>query len=285
MAMQPAIASQNGRGVWLYNQLPANASQISSLQRLRLFFADSLLMPRSAVEAPQLTLRSAGLIACTASVSVFREWLWQNRWQTFFIIVFILFIFSAGFRRGGVIGLCDWPRPLTLVPRAEKKGYDPGSGLWTEREKAERGGAGSRYHWTTPQSAPIVPLATPLNDGCRGKCVYGSSWAHYSTHVSDRCDSGQNKTHTFSKREQKSFSAYHKRPALMQPVCTAVSTLCHAGHPCCVDVCNDCGKMRLYTPIRSKTTALPRCARQPQCAAKTLKSAAQRWWISWKKEP
>ncbi len=46
----------------------------------------------------------------------------------------------------------------------------------------------------------------------------------------------QNKTHTFSKREQKSFSAYHKRPALMQPVCTAVSTCCHtgrglAGHP------------------------------------------------------
>ncbi len=27
--------------------------------------------------------------------------------------------------------------------------------------------------------------------------------------------------HTFSKREQKSFSAFHKRPALMQPVCTA----------------------------------------------------------------
>ncbi len=30
MAMQPAIARQNGRGVWLYNQLPATASQISS---------------------------------------------------------------------------------------------------------------------------------------------------------------------------------------------------------------------------------------------------------------
>ncbi len=29
MAMQPAIARQNGRGVWLYNQLPATASQIS----------------------------------------------------------------------------------------------------------------------------------------------------------------------------------------------------------------------------------------------------------------
>ncbi len=30
MAMQPAIARQNGRDVWLYNRLPATASQISS---------------------------------------------------------------------------------------------------------------------------------------------------------------------------------------------------------------------------------------------------------------
>ncbi len=30
MAMQPAIARQNRRGVWLYNPLPATASQISS---------------------------------------------------------------------------------------------------------------------------------------------------------------------------------------------------------------------------------------------------------------
>ncbi len=30
MAMQPAIAHQNGRGVWLYNSPPATASQISS---------------------------------------------------------------------------------------------------------------------------------------------------------------------------------------------------------------------------------------------------------------
>ncbi len=35
--------------------------------------------------------------------------------------------------------------------------------------------------------------------------------------------------HTFSKREQTSFSFSHKDPALMQPVCTAISTPCHAG--------------------------------------------------------
>ncbi len=100
-----------------------------------------------------------------------------------------------------------------------------------------------------------MPLATPHNAGCRGKCVFGY-----------RCDSGQNKTHTFSKREQKYFSAYHKHLALMQPVCTTVSTPCHpgwglAGHPRCVSVGNDYGKTRLYSSIRSKTTALPQCAR------------------------
>ncbi len=52
----------------------------------------------------------------------------------------------------------------------------------------------------------------------------------------------------------------------MQPDCTAVSTPWHtgrglAGHPRCVSVGNQHGKMRLFTPIRSKTTALPRCAR------------------------
>ncbi len=103
----------------------------------------------------------------------------------------------------------------------------------------------------THQAASNVPLATPLNAGCRGKCVF---------------DSGQNKTHTFSKREQKSFSAYHKHPALMQPVCTTVSTPCHtgrdlAGHPRCVSMGNGYGKTRLYSSIRSKTTAFLRCTR------------------------
>ncbi len=56
-------------------------------------------------------------------------------------------------------------------------------------------------------------------------------------------------------------------PDLMQPVCTTVSSPCHAGrslagHPRCVSVGNEYGNMRLYTPIRSKTNALPRCVRQ-----------------------
>ncbi len=52
----------------------------------------------------------------------------------------------------------------------------------------------------------------------------------------------------------------------MQPVCTAVSTPCNtgrglAGHPRFVNVGDDYGKTSLYTPICSKTTALPLCAR------------------------
>ncbi len=67
------------------------------------------------------------------------------------------------------------------------------------------------------------------------------------------------------KKRAKIFSAYHKRPALMQPVCTAISTLCHAGrglagHPRCVNVGNDYGKTR-FAQICSKTIVLPRCAR------------------------
>ncbi len=53
MAMQPIIARQNGRGVFLCKQLPATTSQISSLQRRIPFFADSLLTAGSAVEMPQ----------------------------------------------------------------------------------------------------------------------------------------------------------------------------------------------------------------------------------------
>ncbi len=52
----------------------------------------------------------------------------------------------------------------------------------------------------------------------------------------------------------------------MQPVFIAVSTPCHvarglAGHPRCVRVGKGYSKTRLYSPIRSKATIFPRCAR------------------------
>ncbi len=61
-------------------------------------------------------------------------------------------------------------------------------------------------------------------------------------------------------------SKFHLLPTIsVQPVFRSVSTSCHAvralaGYPRCVRVGNDYDKMRLYTPIRLKTTALPRCA-------------------------
>ncbi len=53
----------------------------------------------------------------------------------------------------------------------------------------------------------------------------------------------------------------------MQSVFTDISKSCLtgrglAGHPRCVRVGNHYGKTRLYSPICSKTTALPQCARQ-----------------------
>ncbi len=89
------------------------------------------------------------------------------------------------------------PRPKIALDRVPQKSS------WTARQKEE--GPESRYRWTTQQAASIVFLAAPLNAGRRGKCVHGSSRANYSAQVSDRCDSGQNKRHTFSKRERKSF--------------------------------------------------------------------------------
>ncbi len=115
-----------------------------------------------------------------------------------------------------------------------------------------------------PSKQPLLCLSAPHLALGAEQSVFMDP--HYRASVSDRCDSRQNETHTFSKREQKLFSAYHKHPAFMQPICTAVSTPCHAGrglagHPRCVNVGNDYGKMRLYTPIRSKTTVLQWCVR------------------------
>ncbi len=120
-----------------------------------------------------------------------------------------------------------------------------------------------------------MPLVTPLSAGCRGKCVIDSLRARFSAWVSDRFDIDKIK-HTFSKREQISSSAYHKHLALMQTVFRAYSTSCYtgrglAGHLRRVRMGNVYNKMRLFTPIRSKTTTLRRCghhhsAQQGRCS-------------------
>ncbi len=116
------------------------------------------------------------------------------------------------------------------------------------------------------QPASNPQAATPFNAGCRGKCVYGSSWAYYSAQVSDRCD-GIQKKHIHFQKESKNLllptisvlplsrqSAQPFQPLAMQAeawrTIPGVSTLV-----------TYYGKMRLYTPIRLKTTALPWCPR------------------------
>ncbi len=89
------------------------------------------------------------------------------------------------------------PRPKIALDPAPQK-YS-----WSARQKEE--GPESRYRWTAPQEASNVPLATSLSVGCRGKNVFGSSQAHYSAQVSDRCDSGQNKKHMPFQKESKNL--------------------------------------------------------------------------------
>ncbi len=90
-----------------------------------------------------------------------------------------------------------YPFPKRQGPRP-KIGLDPApqKSSWPASQKEER--PESRYRWTTPQAASILPLPPRLALGAE-ESVYGSSRAHYSVQVSVRCDSGQNKTHTFSK--------------------------------------------------------------------------------------
>ncbi len=78
-----------------------------------------------------------------------------------------------------------------------------------------------------------------------------------------RCNSGKNKTQTFSKREQFSSSVPHECPASVQPATRVYPTPCHAGrglvgHPRSVRLGYGDNKMRLFTPIRSKTPTFQR---------------------------
>ncbi len=60
--------------------------------------------------------------------------------------------------------------------------------------------------WVIPEqcSVPLV-LCFLSRTGYRGKCVLGSSRAHYSAQVSDRCDSGQNREHIHFQKERKNI--------------------------------------------------------------------------------
>ncbi len=92
------------------------------------------------------------------------------------------------------------PRPKIALDPAPQKSS------WTASQKEEGLATAGQL-----RKQPLFCLSPPRLELGAEESVYGFSRAHYSVQVYDRCDSGQNITHTFSKIY---FSAYHKRPAL-----------------------------------------------------------------------
>ncbi len=135
----------------------------------------------------------------------------------------------------------------------------PPASSWSAGQEEER--VESRHGRTAHQKASHEkPLGTPFFSGCRGNCVCCYR-VRTSDHATVRCDSGKNKTQTFSKREQFSSSIPHECPASVQPANRVYPTPCHAGrglagHPRSVRVGYGDNKTRLFTPIHSKTPAL-----------------------------
>ncbi len=137
----------------------------------------------------------------------------------------------------------------------------PPASSWSAGQEEER--VESRHGRTAHQKASHEkPLGTLFFSGCRGNCVCCYR-VRTSDHATVRCDSGKNKTQTFSKREQFSSSVPHECPASVQPATRVYPTPCHvgrglAGHPRSVRVGYGDNKTRLFTTIRSKTPALQR---------------------------
>ncbi len=154
------------------------------------------------------------------------------------------------------------PFPKRQGPRP-KIALDPAPPVssWSAGQEEER--VESCHGRTAHQKASLKkPLFTPFSSGCRGNCVCCYR-ARTSAHATVRCDSGKNKTQTFSKREQFSSSVPHECPASVQPATRVYPTPCHAGrglagHPRSVRLVYGDNKTMLFTPIRSKTPAFQR---------------------------
>ncbi len=97
------------------------------------------------------------------------------------------------------------PRPKIALDPA------PPASSWSAGQEEER--VESRHGRTAHQkTSREKPLGTPFYSGCRGNCVCCYR-VRTSAHATVRCDSGKNKTQTFSKREQFSSSVPHECPA------------------------------------------------------------------------
>ncbi len=120
------------------------------------------------------------------------------------------------------------PSPKRQGPRL-KIALDPAppASSWSAGQEEER--VESRHGRTAHQKASNEkPLGTPFFSGCRGNCVCCYR-VRTSDHATVRCDSGKNKTQTFSKRDQFSSSVPHECPASVQLATRVYPTPCHAG--------------------------------------------------------
>ncbi len=109
------------------------------------------------------------------------------------------------------------PRPKIALDPA------PPASSWSAGQEEER--VESRHGRTAHQKSSLKkPLFTPFSSGCRGNCVCCYR-ARTSAHATVRCDSGKNKTQTFSKREQFFSSVPHECPASVQPATRVYPTL------------------------------------------------------------
>ncbi len=116
------------------------------------------------------------------------------------------------------------PPPKRQGPRL-KIALDPAppAASWSAGQEEER--VESRHGRTAHQKASHEkPLGTPFFSGCRGNCVCCYR-VRTSDHATVRCDSGKNKTQTFSKRKQFSSSVPHECPASVQPATRVYPTL------------------------------------------------------------
>ncbi len=116
------------------------------------------------------------------------------------------------------------PRPKIALDPA------PPASSWSAGQEEER--VESHHGRTAHQKASREkPLCTPFSSGCRGNCVCCYR-VRTSALATVRCDSGKNKTQTFSKKEQFSSSVLHECPASVQPATRVYPTPCHAGREC-----------------------------------------------------
>ncbi len=120
-----------------------------------------------------------------------------------------------------------YPFPKRQGPRS-KIALDPAPQKTSRTARQKEEGPESRYRWTTRKHS-LLCLSPPRLALGAEESVFMDPHGHT---IAPRCPTAviaDKIKQNISKREQKSCSAYHKHPALMQPVCTAVSTICHAG--------------------------------------------------------